>query len=1005
MKKQISGRSRRGVARRSVGFSLFILIGMSTILGFASQIITPQVAHAASAEENDLKRRKLHTLAECVSVKFINESNHTVKVWDDVFDKSNLSGDGQTYMNTREIIVVGLDREDDNGLMTCNSAIKEGVLALNPSDLKGTSENDIRNWFMLKVMGNNLDKTGGKSFTVNRSKLAASTLLATLQTQIKIEENKIASPNAQLQQQRYFPLAQICYEGFKEADTDKQLKNNAESFRIPGVGYFYRKSSEEVQKAFLKAGFIKKSGITPVFKESVGFGDLNLEFTSERGATNDFNVGSNDFYPIGTDIAKTRDYKFNAVVDCGFIYNNRDIALGGVTLSSSGKITPPDGITNTADSIGAGDTDIDDTNEACGGGSGGGALRWILCPVVNAINEGIKWATDEVIEPALKMSPLESGGTLYEAWKGIRNVANAFLVLIFLVIIFANFFASNNSSYTIKKALPRIIAAAILIQFSYFFCAVIIDIGNVLGNGIGVIVQQAVGGSAGGSGASAGADIASTLLTATIAGGGAAIAIMSGGWVLLFPIAIGLVISIITLFVTLGVRVIAINLLIMLSPIALLAWILPNTEKYADTWTKNFLKLVMMYPLIILVLSAAQVVVKVGAGNDGGTWTGILTLFAPMIAFFMIPTLFKASGTLISGVNNAIASRGKSISGATAGALNKNMKDTLKKKSALTFGDPNTGKFRKTASRFGMGVAGFGTGSQGRMRRASAVGAAFKEKKDLLHHDYEELGISGDNAAMMDKIFTKDPKTGKGFFRPDVDASTRAAVMQMISENGGVEEMSAMYEALRANNDGESYSQNWNHADRDLWNRGSGTTRDKLAKSLPYAVRPDSDRSLGKMDAEGITGLKAAAGKLLTRRRADGTVEEIAGSSHIELGLADIARRASATEGDDVPGMSKPITQDQINDAKLQQQKVLSSMVGIGQSTDRRGRVDAENIKALTRAAQAGLLGEATMAIPGYKTPMNAKQIIKEFIDPSTGQMRVIPESNGSGPLKDPPTV
>lgn len=915
MKKRLLMRNRRGAARRGVGFSFAVLIGMSTLLGFASQIISPQSA-----------------LAETRDGSWVSMA--TIKIGSVTYRGSHNANGGKGILYVREN-----DPDKCNDYLTnFSDDSKEAELYIAKMD-PANGCTDQKSTVKVKLSKSTTDR-----FIAFRW----------------VDENKIERLNKKWSY-TYNKTRKVFYQN-EDACRDSIEVN----------------SDKSTGKLIVRKKYSRSN-----FTDGQKTGDLR----------NDYNN-----YPFRGDIEYDKQ-----INDC---MNSKEVTvkLGDVDKAKEKGTKATEG-TNVDPESSGGSTDNGASSDACGEGTGGGALRWILCPVVNAINEGIQWATDEVIGPSLSVAPLENGDTLYEAWKSIRNLANAFLVIIFLLIIFANFFASENSSYTVKKALPRLVAAAIFIQLSYFFCAILVDIGNVLGNGIGTLILQATGTAAGGTGATAGATLASSLLVGGGLVGGAVIATILGAWVLLLPLAIGLVISILTLILSLGVRIIALNLIIMLAPLALLAWVLPNTDKYFKMWITNLIKLILMYPMIIAIMAAAQVVVIVGAGNSSGdvkgTFTSVLTLFAPMIAFFMIPATFKMSGTVISGINGAIASKGKSFSNATAGSLRKNMGESIKKNSALKFGDPESGRIRRTAARIGMGVGtGFGAGAQSKMKRASAVAGAFKEKKDLLHHDYEEKGISGDNAAMMDTIFDKSANGGKGGFKPNVDSATRAAVMQMISENGGVEEMSAMYESLRANNDGKSYSQDWNHADRDLWNRGSATTRDKLAKSLPYAVRPDSDRSLGKMDAEGITGLKAAAGKPSKIDAATGL-----GDSHIESGLIDIARRASANAGDKVEGMSKPITQDQIDDAKKQQQKVLSSMVGIGQSTDRRGRVDAENIKALTRAAQAGLLGDAAMTVPGYDAPMNAKQIIAEFVDTSTGQLKVIPESNGSGPLKPPPVV
>src|SRR5581483_11536672 len=59
--------------------------------------------------------------------------------------------------------------------------------------------------------------------------------------------------------------------------------------------------------------------------------------------------------------------------------------------------------------------------------------------------------------------------------------------------------------------------------------------------------------------------------------------------------ALYVVMALLTAFVVLIFRKLLIILLVILAPVALIAWIMPGTEKYWDLWKNNFSKLLLMF--------------------------------------------------------------------------------------------------------------------------------------------------------------------------------------------------------------------------------------------------------------------------------------------------------------------------------------------------------------------------------------------------------------------------
>ena len=101
-----------------------------------------------------------------------------------------------------------------------------------------------------------------------------------------------------------------------------------------------------------------------------------------------------------------------------------------------------------------------------------------------------------------------------------------------------------------------------------------------------------------------------------------------------------------TLF-TLVLRQILIVLLVIISPFAFLAWILPNTQKLYSQWWTNFLKLILMYPLIMLLFEAGRIF-ALTAGNTFPPATGVATddLAKAAVPFLQLAGLFLPLGAV-----------------------------------------------------------------------------------------------------------------------------------------------------------------------------------------------------------------------------------------------------------------------------------------------------------------------------------------------------------------------
>ncbi|MDB5179192.1 MAG: hypothetical protein JWN01_1135 [Patescibacteria group bacterium] len=309
--------------------------------------------------------------------------------------------------------------------------------------------------------------------------------------------------------------------------------------------------------------------------------------------------------------------------------------------------------------------------------AGDGGFGWIICGGITMFVGWIDWIRANIIVPFIQEKPLDDTDPnivpIKGIWSAFRNIASVFFILIFFLVIFGTAIGWNN--YTIKKILPRLIAGAILVPFSWYICVVVIDIGNVLGQGL-VSLSDAVYASAHlkapafdfSSGLSQGTVLGTSLAGVTAAGFALSGAVAGITWGILITIVIGFL----TVFLTLVLRKILIMMLIVLSPLALIAWILPNTNKFFSDWWKNFWKLVMMYPIIMGFFVASKLFATVapgivGNGPGNAVAVPVIQLAALTMPLFGIPLAFKMAGAGLSMGKGAI----DRIGGATNGRFGK----------------------------------------------------------------------------------------------------------------------------------------------------------------------------------------------------------------------------------------------------------------------------------------------------------------------------------------------
>lgn len=291
-----------------------------------------------------------------------------------------------------------------------------------------------------------------------------------------------------------------------------------------------------------------------------------------------------------------------------------------------------------------------------------GGLGWIICPVSTFLAESMDSLFD-IVSGFIAVRPLtlQTGNDngLYTAWNIMRNIANVAFVIAFLIIIYSQLTSLGVSNYSLKKMIPRLIVAAVLVNLSFYISALAIDISNVAGysiqdifNAIREQIFHVTNDTVGNT-----LTQSWTGLTAGILSGGGAIVgglyILAnpGALYLLIPLLLTLLLTIFMVVVVLAARQAIIILLVILAPLAFVANLLPNTEKLFERWRGLFTTMLVFFPAFSVIFGgsqlAGQLIIQNAAGNMIMVLFGMAVQIAPLI---VTPLILKFSGSTLGKI-------------------------------------------------------------------------------------------------------------------------------------------------------------------------------------------------------------------------------------------------------------------------------------------------------------------------------------------------------------------
>lgn len=449
-----------------------------------------------------------------------------------------------------------------------------------------------------------------------------------------------------------------------------------------------------------------------------------------------------------------------------------------------------------------------------------GAFGWLICPMMFGLRDTANGIFQKSVTPLLVVhtsivkdlaDTRGQGSTLYQAWSFFRNVANIMFVIAMLFVIFSQITGFGIDNYGIKKILPKLIITAIIVNFSYVICGIIVDISNLAGDALRGIFEGIADGTTGtsdrGNITGGVVQIVASLVNAIapVVAGGATVggitylvvtgitAAGSGSFLaFIFPIlSIAGAAALAGLFamLMLGLRQSLIIIMIAISPIAFVLYAIPNTNALFKKWFSLVKTLLIIYPVFCFLVGGGALVSKIIINSDTDFYMRFIAGLLSIMPYFAVPAMTRNAVKGFDGLANGLNALQGRIGGAGNSVNRRVMGSDLMRTQQQ---NAQTHKLQQLVGKY-KDVDKSKLKPWQQRRFASAVSALNKDERNR----------AGLDAAMREYEYNTDPRNAANINRSAMrrlnDTIQDDMMSNFKSNNMGVTE------ALMALNDAQAY--------------------------------------------------------------------------------------------------------------------------------------------------------------------------------------------------------
>ena len=295
-------------------------------------------------------------------------------------------------------------------------------------------------------------------------------------------------------------------------------------------------------------------------------------------------------------------------------------------------------------------------------------IGWFICPVSNWLADGIDFMYS-ALQQFLKTKPLETtnqNSGIYLAWVIMRNISNVAFIVAFLVIIYSQLTSVGISNYGVKKMIPRLVIAAVLVNLSFTICAILLDLSNIAGYAF----QDAFMGiknTISTVGENTSTWTWSRVINIALSNGALAIGAVAFTTELLpmlVPAATLAGLTLLLILLIMAARQALIIILIIISPLAFVCYLLPGTEKWFKKWRDSFLTMLVFFPAFSVVFGGAQlagILIIQNATGPNGAIMHVLGMLVQIIPLAITPLIMKFSGGVLGKFAGIVNDKNKGL--------------------------------------------------------------------------------------------------------------------------------------------------------------------------------------------------------------------------------------------------------------------------------------------------------------------------------------------------------
>lgn len=285
--------------------------------------------------------------------------------------------------------------------------------------------------------------------------------------------------------------------------------------------------------------------------------------------------------------------------------------------------------------------------------------------IIGYIASALFWLGAQLIGLLLSLnSAVLSLPAVTIGWAITRDIANLGFVLAIIVIAFATIVRYKD--YGAKALLPRLIAAAIIVNFSLTICAVFLNFSDTLTYFF--VSRSSMGGNVSGlaTAIASAFNPQSLLNTNSVSGSSISGSVFQTGLATILGVFMAAVftllaaLALLAIGIMLLVRFINIAVLLVLAPIAWLFWVIPDISGEFKKWWSNFLKWTFYPPILaffiyltLVSIDKLRAFTTSYAGSAAITGSSVSNPIMQMTPFETIANMVVLIGFLFAGLSVA----------------------------------------------------------------------------------------------------------------------------------------------------------------------------------------------------------------------------------------------------------------------------------------------------------------------------------------------------------------